>query len=155
MKVINFDGANVSECLKYDLLTVCEFIFGGPTGSPNGGLRSQVSGLRSQASGLRSQVSGLRSQVSDLRSQVTCLRSQVPGLGSRVVGLGSQVRGCLWGVLGTLWVSLDGFKGSTGGLWGMGPPIQKFPDFLQRHRPSPRNLSDMIYKFYFSLLLDD
>ena len=61
--MINFDGVNVSECLKYDLLTFCEFIFGGPTGGPNGGLRSQVSGLRSQVSGLRSQVSGLRSRV--------------------------------------------------------------------------------------------
>ncbi len=66
--MINFDGANVSECLKYDLLTFCEIIFGGPTGGPNGGLRSQVSGLSSQVSGLRSQVSGLRSQVSGLRS---------------------------------------------------------------------------------------
>ena len=55
--MINFDGANVSKCLKYDLLTFCEFIFGGPTGGPNGGLRSQVSGLRSQVSCLGSQVS--------------------------------------------------------------------------------------------------
>ena len=66
--MIGFDWANVSECLKYDLLTFCEFIFGGPTRGPNGGLRSQVSGLRSQVSGLRSEVSGLRSWVSGLRS---------------------------------------------------------------------------------------
>ena len=63
--MINFDGANVSECLKYKLFTFCELIFGGPTGGPIGGLRSQLSGLRSQGS-----VSGLRSQVSDLRSQI-------------------------------------------------------------------------------------
>ena len=55
-KVINCDGANVSECLKYNLLTLCEFIFGGPTGGPYGGLRSQVSSLESQVSGLGSQV---------------------------------------------------------------------------------------------------
>ena len=59
--MINFDGANVSERRKYDLLTFCKIIFGGPIG----GLRSQLSGLRSQGS-----VSGLRSQVSVLRSQV-------------------------------------------------------------------------------------
>ena len=63
--MINFDGANVSERRKYDLLTFCKIIFGGPTGGPIGGLRSQLSGLRSQGS-----VSGLRSQVSVLRSQV-------------------------------------------------------------------------------------
>ena len=66
--MIHFDGANVSEYLKYDLLTFCKFIFGGPTGGPNGGLRSQVSGLGSRVSGLRSQVSGLGSRVSGLRS---------------------------------------------------------------------------------------
>ena len=82
--MIHFGGANVSECLTYDLLTFCEFIFGGPTWGPNGGLRSQVSGLRSQVSGLRSRVSGLRSQVSGLRSQVSGLRSRVSGLGSQV-----------------------------------------------------------------------
>ena len=69
--MINFDGVNVSECLKYDLLTFCEFTFGGPTGGPNGGLRSQVSALMSQVSGLRSQVSGLRSRVLGLTSQVS------------------------------------------------------------------------------------
>ena len=84
--MINFDEANVSECLKYNLLTFCEFIFGGPTGSPNGGLRSQVSGLRSQVSGLGSRVSGLRSQVSGLGSRVSSLRSQVLGLRSQVSG---------------------------------------------------------------------
>ena len=80
-KIINFDGANVSECLKYDLLTFCEFMFGGPTGGPNGRLRSQVSGLMSHVSGLRSQVSGLRSQFSGLRSAVSGLRSQASRLG--------------------------------------------------------------------------
>ena len=64
--MIHFDGVNVSECRKYDLLSFCEIILGGP----NGGLRSRVSGVRSQVSGLRSQVSGLRSQVSGLRSEV-------------------------------------------------------------------------------------
>ena len=60
-KMINFDGANVSERRKYDLLTFCEIIFGGPTGGPIGGLRSQLSGLRA-----RSQVSGVSSQVSGI-----------------------------------------------------------------------------------------
>ena len=41
-KMIHFDGANVSGCRKYDVLTFCENIFGGPTGGPTGGLRSQV-----------------------------------------------------------------------------------------------------------------
>ena len=54
--MIHFDGANVSECSKYDLLTFCEIICGGPTGGPTGGLRFQVSDLRSQLSGLMSQV---------------------------------------------------------------------------------------------------
>ena len=90
--MINFDGVNVSECLKYDLLTFCEFIFGGPTGGPNEGLRSQVSSLRSQVSGLGSRVSGLGSQVSGLRSQVSGLRSQVSGIRYQVSGLRSQVR---------------------------------------------------------------
>ena len=99
--MIHFDGANVSECGKYDSLTFCEIIFGGPTRRPTGGLRSQVSvrslvsGLRSQVPGLRFQVSGLRSQFSGLRSQVSGLRSQVSGLGSRVSGPRSQVPG-LW-----------------------------------------------------------
>ena len=53
--MINFGGANVSECRKYDLLTFCEIIVGGPTGGPFGGLRFQVSALRSQVSGVRSQ----------------------------------------------------------------------------------------------------
>ena len=46
--MFHFDGANVSECRKYDLLTFCEIIFGGPTGGPFGDLRVQVSGVRSQ-----------------------------------------------------------------------------------------------------------
>ena len=75
--MINFDGVNVPECLKYDLFIFCEFVFGGPTKGPNGGLRSQFSGLKSQVSGLRSRVSGLRSQVSGLRSRVSGLGSQV------------------------------------------------------------------------------
>ena len=54
--MIHFDGANVSECRKYDLLTFCEIIFVGPTGGPTVGLRFQVSDLRSQVSDLRSQV---------------------------------------------------------------------------------------------------
>ena len=53
--MIHFDGANVSECRKYDLLNFCEIIFGGPTGGPFGGLRFQVSALRSQVAGVRSQ----------------------------------------------------------------------------------------------------
>ena len=52
---MHFDRANVSECRKYDLLTFCEIIFGGPTGGPFGGLRFQVSALRSHVSGVRSQ----------------------------------------------------------------------------------------------------
>ena len=75
MKKIHFDGANVSECGKHDLLTLCEILFGGPIGGPNGGLRSKVSGLGSRVSGLRFQVSGLRSHVSGLMSQVSGLRS--------------------------------------------------------------------------------
>ena len=51
-QVINFDGANVSELRKYDLLTFCGIISGGPTGGPTGGLRFQVSALRSQVSGI-------------------------------------------------------------------------------------------------------
>ena len=86
-----FDWANVSEFRKYDLLTFCKIIFGGPTGGPNGGLRSQLSALSSQVSGLRSQVSGLRSRVSGLGSQVSVLRSQVSDLRSQVSGLGSIV----------------------------------------------------------------
>ena len=50
-KTIHLDGANVSECRKYDSLTFCEIIFGGPFG----GLRFQVSALRSHVSGVRSQ----------------------------------------------------------------------------------------------------
>ena len=88
--MIHFDWAKVSECRKYDVLTLCEIIFGSPTGGPFEGLRFQVSGLRSQVSGLRSQVSGLRSQVSGLRSQVTGLRSQVSDLRSQVSGLRSD-----------------------------------------------------------------
>ena len=107
--MINFDGANVSECLKYDLLTFRKLIFGGPTGGPNGGLRSQVSALRSQVSGLRSQVSGLRSRVSGLGSQVPGLRSQVFGLRSQVSGLRS---------LGVFGVSLGLFGCPYRGLWG-------------------------------------
>ena len=61
-KMIHFDGANISGRRKYDVLTFCEIIFGGPTG----GLRSQVSGIRYQVSGLGSRVSGLRSQVRSL-----------------------------------------------------------------------------------------
>ena len=80
--MIHFDEANVSECGKYDFLTFCEILFGGPIGGPNGGLRSQVSGLGSQVSGLQSQISGLGSEVSGLRSHVS-------GLGSRVSGLRS------------------------------------------------------------------
>ena len=135
VKMINFDGANVSECRKYDLLTFCELIFEGPTGGPNGSVRSQLSALRSQVSGLRSQVSCLRSQVSGLRSQVSGLgphvlgfTSQVPGLRSLVFGLRSQVSGP-WVSLGCPWDSLgvlEGFIGSTGSLWGMGPAILKF-----------------------------
>ena len=53
--MIHFDGANVSECRKYDSLTFCEIIFGGPFGGPFGGHRFQVSALRSQVSGVRSQ----------------------------------------------------------------------------------------------------
>ena len=58
--MIHFDGANVSECRKYDLLTFGEIVFVGPSGVPFGGLRSKLSGLMSQVSGLRSQVLGLR-----------------------------------------------------------------------------------------------
>ena len=64
--MIHFDGANISGRRKYDVLTFCEVIFGGTTGGPTGGLRSQVSGLRHQVSGIRSRVSGLRSQVRSL-----------------------------------------------------------------------------------------
>ena len=42
-KMIHFDGANISGRRKYDVLTFCEIIFGGPTGGPTGGLRFQVS----------------------------------------------------------------------------------------------------------------
>ena len=41
-KMIHFDGANVSVCRNYDFLSFCEIIFGGPTGGPTGGLRSQL-----------------------------------------------------------------------------------------------------------------
>ena len=58
--MIRFDGANIFGRRKYDILTFCEIIFGGPTGGPTGGLRSQVSGLRYQVSGLGSWASGLR-----------------------------------------------------------------------------------------------
>ena len=58
--MIHFDGANISGRRKYDVLTFCEIIFGGPTGGPTGGLRFQVSGIRYQVSGLGSRVSGLR-----------------------------------------------------------------------------------------------
>ena len=60
-KVIDFDGANVSECRKYDLLICCEMIFGSPIGGPTGGLRSVVPGLRSQVSGFGSHVYRLTS----------------------------------------------------------------------------------------------
>ena len=83
--MIHFDGANVSECRKYDLLSFCEIIFGGP----NGGLRSQLSGLRSRVSGLRSQVSGLRSQVSGVRSQVSGLKVFIGG--PALAGLNSSI----------------------------------------------------------------
>ena len=98
----------------------------------------EVSGLRSQVLGLRSQLSGLRSQVSGLRSQASCLRFYVSGLRSQVFGLRSQVSGpwVSWGVLGTLWVSLEWFMGSTGGLWGMGPAIQKFWVFCNLTAPA-------------------
>ena len=113
--MIHFDGANVSECRKYDSFTFCEIIFGGPTGGPTGGLRSQVLGLRYQVSGIRSRVSGLRSQVRSLNSPrpvnkwglrveirpprsarvghllVSGLRTQDSGLRSPVSGLRSQV----------------------------------------------------------------
>ena len=92
--MINFDGANVSECLKYDLLTCCKFSFGGPTGGPNGGLRSQVSGLRSQVAGLGSQVSGLWSQVSGLRSQVSGLGSQVTNACRYVLKKETNLKNC-------------------------------------------------------------
>ena len=49
--MFHFEGANVSECRKYDLLTFCEIISRGPFG----GLRFQVSALRSQVSGVRPQ----------------------------------------------------------------------------------------------------
>ena len=53
-KMIHFDGVNVSECGKYDLLIFCEMIFG--ESNRESKWRFQVSGLRSQVSGLRSQV---------------------------------------------------------------------------------------------------
>ena len=137
--MIHFDGANVSECRKYDLLTFCEIIFGGPTGGPSGGLRSQVSGLRSQVSGLRPHVLGFRSQVSGLRSQVPGLRSQVFGLRSQVSGLRSLgVFGVSLGLFGCLRGVYKVHRRSLGD--GSGNP--EVLGFLQPHRPSPRNLLD-------------
>ena len=129
--MIHFDEANVCECRKYDLLIFCDIIFGGPTGGPNGGLRSQLSGLRSQVSGLRSQVSGLRSQVS-------CLMSQVSGLWSSVSGLRSQVSvlGWLLGVLGTICLPLEVFMGYPGCAWGMGSANQQFQSFCNFTGPA-------------------
>ena len=77
--MIHFDGANVSECRKYGLLTFLKLFLGVQPGVhlEVSALSSQVSGLRSQVSGLRSQVSGLRSQVSGLGSQVSGVRYQV------------------------------------------------------------------------------
>ena len=106
---MHFDGANVSECQKYDLLTSCEIISRGPTGGPSRGLRPQVSCLRSQLLGLRSQVSGLMSQISGLRSQVSGPRSQVSGPGFLVLGLRSQVSGP-WVSSGCPWDSLGIFR---------------------------------------------
>ena len=139
--MIHFDGANVSECRKYDLLTFCEMIFGGPTG-----VQLEVSGLRSQVSDLRSQVSVLRSQVSGLRSQVSGLRSPVPGLRSQVFGLRSQVSGLR--SLGVFGVSL-GLFGCLREVYrvhsrslGDGSGNPEVLGFVQYHRPSPRNLLD-------------
>ena len=113
----------------------------------------EVSGLRSQVSDLRSQVSGLRSQVSGLRPHVLGFSSQVPGLRSQVFGLRFQVSGpwvglgCLWGVfgasLGRPWDSLGVLRDV---YWvhrrslGHGSGNPEVPNFLQPHRPSPRNL---------------
>ena len=98
------------------ILTFCENIFGGPTGGPIGGLRSQVSGLR----------------------------SEVSGLGSRVFGLRSQVSGP-WVSLGCPWDSLGIFKWVYGihrRSLGHGAGNPEVLGFLQPHRPSPRNLLD-------------
>ena len=117
------------------------------------GVQLEVLGLSSEVSGLRSQVSGLRSQASCLRFYVSGLRSQVSGPRSLVLGLSSEVLGCLWGVLGTLWVSWEGFKGSTGGLWGMGPAIQKFRVSCNFAGPdSPTYVLDMIYQLSFLII---
>ena len=77
------DGASISGRRKYDLLSCCDIIFGGPTRgasggttddpngtsqwTPNGTHMSQVSRLRSQVSGLTSQVSGIRYRASAIR----------------------------------------------------------------------------------------
>ena len=79
-------------------------------------------------------VSGLRSQVFGLRSQVSGLRSQVSGP---------------WVSLGLPWDSLGVLRGVYGvhrRSLGHGSGNPEVPNFLQQHRPSPRNLLDMIYK---------